>query len=183
MGFLESLDRLDREAFFALAGQGGPMADAVFAVISSTWAAVAVWFLLWAMRRRDVDMASWIWLLIAMLAAYALADWTSSALKELLARPRPCWELEGRFRLVGRCKGQFGLVSGHAATTWALLTVFWRSQPPRGLAALALLWSLSVPVSRIYLGVHYPGDVLAGALVGIALGALILRIRPLPSRA
>jgi hypothetical protein len=93
MGFLESLDRLDREAFFALAGQGGPMADAVFAVISSTWAAVAVWFLLWAMRRRDVDMASWIWLLIAMLAAYALADWTSSALKELLARPRPCWEL------------------------------------------------------------------------------------------
>lgn len=182
MGFLESLDRLDRGAFLAVAGQGGPLADTAFALISSSAVATVVWLLFWVSRRRDYTVQSWIWLLVTMVAAFAVADWAASALKELLGRPRPCWALEGQFRLVGSCKGQFGLVSGHAATTWALLTVFLRSRPPRILAGLAVLWAVAVPVSRIYLGVHYPGDVVAGAVVGVLVATLLLRIRPLPSR-
>ncbi len=182
MGLLESLDRLDRDAFLAVAGHGGPLADTAFALVSTSWLATLVWLILWASRRRDYAIQDWIWLMLTMVAAFALADWTSSALKELFGRPRPCWALEGQFRLVGSCKGQFGLVSGHAATTWALLTVFLRSRPPRILAGLAVLWAVAVPVSRIYLGVHYPGDVVAGAVVGVLVTTVLLRVRPLPSR-
>lgn len=182
MGFLESLDRLDRGAFLALAGHGGPVADTVFTLVSSGWLATLVWLVLWAARRREYSVQGWFWLMLTMVAAFAAADWVSSGLKELLGRPRPCWALEGEFRLVGACKGQFGLVSGHSATTWALLTVFLRSQPPRVLAGLAILWAIAVPLSRIYLGVHYPGDVVAGAAVGVLVATFLLRLRPLPSR-
>lgn len=181
MGLLESLDRLDRAAFLAVAGQGGPEADAVFTVISSGWTAVLVWLVLALAQRRTGALVAWIWFAVTMLAAFGAADLVASALKTALARPRPCWTLEGQFRLVGACKGAFGLVSGHAATTWALFTVFLRSRPNRWIAALALLWALAVTYSRVYLGVHYPGDVLAGAVVGSSLAAFILRIRPLTS--
>lgn len=181
MGLLESLDRLDRAAFLAVAGQGGPEADAVFTVISSGWTAVLVWLVLALAQRRTGALVAWIWFAVTMLAAFGAADLVASALKTALARPRPCWTLEGQFRLVGACKGAFGLVSGHAATTWALFTVFLRSRPNRWIAALALLWALAVTYSRVYLGVHFPGDVLAGAVVGSSLAAFILRIRPLTS--
>ena len=181
MGLLESLDRLDRAAFLAVAGQGGPEADAVFTVISSGWTAVLVWLVLALAQRRTGALAAWIWFAVSMLAAFGAADLVASALKTALARPRPCWTLEGQFRLVGACKGAFGLVSGHAATTWALFTVFLRSRPNRWIAALALLWALAVTYSRVYLGVHFPGDVIAGAVVGSSLAAFILRIRPLTS--
>lgn len=181
MGLLESLDRLDRAAFLAVAGQGGPVADAAFTLISNGWTAAAVWLGLALMQRRTGALAAWIWFAVTMLAAFGAADLVASALKTALARPRPCWALEGQFRLVGACKGAFGLVSGHAATTWALATVFLRSRPRRGVAALALGWALAVTYSRVYLGVHYPGDVLAGAVVGSSLAAFILRIRPLTS--
>jgi undecaprenyl-diphosphatase len=181
MGLLESIDRLDREAFLAVAGHGGPEADAVFTLISSGWTALLVWLALTLALRRSGTLVSWIWLAVTLVAAFGAADLVASALKTALERPRPCWALEGQFRLVGACKGAFGLVSGHAATTWALFTVFLRSRPGRWLAALALIWALAVSYSRVYLGVHYPGDVLAGAVVGSSLAALILRIRPLTS--
>lgn len=181
MGFIESLDRLDRSVFLDLAGHGGPWADQLCTAVSNTWVALAIWFVLWAVQRPNFSLSAWIWFLIALVAAFAASDWVATLLKNIIERPRPCWALEGEFRAVAPCRGAFGFVSGHAATTWALLTVYVASRPGRRLMVLAVLWALAVPFSRVYLGVHYPGDVLAGALLGIAVGRLILRIRPLSS--
>jgi undecaprenyl-diphosphatase len=178
---LRSLDRLDRELFLALAGQGGPGADALWSAVSNTYVALAFWLLLWALRRPAFELKSWIWLLITLVAAFAAADWLANLVKSAVERPRPCFDLEGQFRSVAACRGAFGFFSGHAATTWALLTVYLASRPPRALAALAVLWALAVPYSRIYLGVHYPGDVLVGSLAGLGVARLLLRLRPLPS--
>lgn len=181
MELLESLDRLDRAGFLAFAGQGGPAADALFTLMSSGWLAAVVWLGLALIQRRPGALIPWIWLVVTMLAAFGAADLVASGLKDALGRPRPCWSLEGQFRPVAACKGAFGFVSGHAATTWAIFTVYVRSRPPRWAVALALMWALAVSVSRVYLGVHYPGDVLAGAAVGASISLLIVRIRPLTS--
>lgn len=183
MGLIESLDRLDRSAFLSLAGHGGPWADAFLTAVSDVWIALAFWLVLWFAQRRTFSTNAWIWFLITLVAAFAAADWVATLLKNIFERPRPCWTLEGQYRAVAACRGAFGFVSGHSATTWAMLTVYMASRPQRGVLAVAILWALAVPYSRIYLGVHYPGDVLAGAILGIIIGKLILRLRPLTSRA
>lgn len=165
-----------------MAGQGGPLADGIFTAASSAWLALALWFLFWATRRLDYSTSAWVWLLVTMVAAFAAADWTATLLKNFIGRPRPCWHLEGQFRALAQYKGRFGFVSGHSATTWALLAVFLASRPAVWVGRAAILWALTVSFSRVYVGVHYPGDVLAGALVGLLIARGILFLRPLSSR-
>jgi undecaprenyl-diphosphatase len=181
VGLVESLDRLDRSVFLATAGQGDLWVDHVFIAVSNIWVAFSVWLVLWAVQRPKRTFTAWMWLLITMVAAFAAADWAATLLKNIFERPRPCFALEGEFRLVASCRGAFGFVSGHAATTWALLTVYMASRPHRAFAIFAIVWALAVPFSRVYLGVHYPGDVLGGAVLGMIIGRLLVRIRPLSS--
>ena len=108
---------------------------------------------------------------IVVILAVTLADQTtSSILKPLFERLRPCHELEGVRLLVG-CGGKYGFPSSHAANFFATATVFSVFFPKYKILYLVL--AFLVAYSRIYVGVHYPSDVVVGSLVG-ALGAFIL---------
>ena len=96
---------------------------------------------------------------------------SSNLLKDLLDRPRPCNTLDDVHLLVG-CGSSFSLPSSHAANFGAVaLHLSWFY--PRGAPYLAG-WALLVGYSRVYVGVHYPGDVLVGFLVGV-LAACVVR--------
>jgi undecaprenyl-diphosphatase len=102
---------------------------------------------------------------------------SSNAIKNVVQRIRPCHEaaLQGKVHLVNNyCGGQFGFVSSHAANCFALLAFLFLLVRSRDKLLLLLLaaWAIVVSYSRIYLGVHYPGDVLGGAVLGIILGIL-----------
>lgn len=71
--------------------------------------------------------------------------------------------------------GSFGFPSAHAANTMALAVFLIRTFGRRYLTALLLGWSLLVAYSRVYLGVHYPGDILAGFLIGSAYAVAFSR--------
>lgn len=98
--------------------------------------------------------------------------------KDVFLRLRPCHEpsLEGLVRIVrDHCGGSYGFVSSHATNTFgvavfggSLLKVKYKWAFP-----LLLLWAATVSYSRIYLGVHYPGDVIGGAVLGALLGWLV----------
>jgi undecaprenyl-diphosphatase len=130
---------------------------------AAIWLAIA---LLASIARRRAEVIAWT-------ACSALLAWASAEiLKALTDRPRPDVD-----RLVSLPQSG-SLPSGHAATSFACATV---------LAALVPRWrvpffALAVLIawSRTYVGVHYPLDVLAGAVLGVALGLLVLRVlRPL----
>ncbi|MDH4100703.1 MAG: phosphatase PAP2 family protein [Nitrospirota bacterium] len=119
--------------------------------------------------------------------AILLSDQTGNQLKHLVERPRPCKELLD-IHLLGGCSNSFSFPSNHSANMFAsALILSWKY---RKLTALFFLAAVTVAFSRVYIGVHYPFDVMGGALIGLVSGALALsfehwylpRISPLLER-
>lgn len=96
----------------------------------------------------------------------------SQVLKPLMARVRPCHHQMDARRMNDICGSTYGMPSGHAANTMGVATVLYFYAPPAA-AAIAFVTSLIVGYSRIYVGVHYPGDVFAGWIVGILFGVIV----------
>ncbi|MCZ2355147.1 MAG: phosphatase PAP2 family protein [Bacteroidia bacterium] len=144
----------------------------VFATEKWTWLPwYGVW-IFWLGYRYRWRLLPW---LICLALLITLADQISSGFtKPFFERLRPCHEqsLQGLIHLlIPNCGGKFGFISSHAANTavlaaWLITTVL-KKNPV--LQTIWVLWALLVSYSRIYVGVHYPGDILAGWILGITL--------------
>lgn len=138
--------------FYSSLGNGGML-----------WIAMAV-VLLFSKRYRYVG--------VAMLCGLALG-WLvgNSLLKPLIARPRPCW-LDPSMALLISTPQDYSFPSGHTLSSTIAATVLWQSGNRLlggGGVALAVLMALS----RLYLYVHFPSDILAGVVLGILIGVVV----------
>jgi undecaprenyl-diphosphatase len=110
--------------------------------------------------------------MILVVACVAIVDPLSHyILKPLIGRIRPCYELDNIRLLVG-CGGRFSFPSNHAANSFAiacLIAYFYKRY-----AAPVMAFAVLVGISRIYLGRHYPSDVLGGMLLGAMIACLII---------
>ncbi|MCX7913821.1 MAG: glycosyltransferase family 39 protein [Thermodesulfovibrionales bacterium] len=116
--------------------------------------------------------------LIVAFFSFILADWLTNELKQLLGRARPCITLADVRLLVG-CTASFSLPSSHAANSFAiLLTLYYFTK--RNVSIWAILYlkllALLIGFSRVYVGVHYPSDVLMGALWGSLTSVFVIFI-------
>ena len=174
--FFHSLQELDRQLLLAANRTHGPVLDAVmlFASERLVWFpayALLIGWLIYRFRRRAIL------LLPVLVVAVALADSiTSRIFKPYFARLRPCHDaaVAPLLYMPWGCGGQFGFLSSHAANTAALAVFLLFGLPPgryRPLKIGVFLWAALLSYSRVYLGAHYPSDVLGGAAVGSLLGA------------
>jgi undecaprenyl-diphosphatase len=192
MDVLEQLLHIDTEILLAINGWHAPWADTLMWIISAktTWIPLyllLIGLLIWRYRKPAMKSVKWLQkvpvcvVMIVMIAlAVGAADFIASGiLKDLVARPRPTRvpELEGVLHLVnGYRSGQYGFVSSHAANTMAcglLFSLIWRNK----IATVGLmLWVAMNCYSRMYLGVHYPSDILGGLMVGVLMAVVAYQV-------
>lgn len=178
----EQLIHIDTELLLAINGWHSPWADTLMWIVSAktTWIPLyllLIGLLVWRYRKPAITPIKWLQkvpacvvMIVMIVLAVGAADFISSGiLKDWVARPRPTRvpELEGVLHLVNDYRsGRYGFVSSHAANTMAcalLFSLIWRNK----IATIGLmLWVAANCYSRIYLGVHYPTDVLGGIIVG-----------------
>lgn len=111
--------------------------------------------------------------LLFVLISVGLADRiTSGFMKPYFQRFRPCHDpvIQHIVHVVGNCGGQYGFVSSHASNSFALVVVifilFRNHKIESRLPFFLLFWAIIVSYSRIYVGVHFPTDIIVGGLVG-----------------
>ncbi|NDP21487.1 MAG: phosphatase PAP2 family protein [Paludibacter sp.] len=185
MNLIDTLNLWDTHLFLFLNGLNSTFFDGFMFAVSAklTWVPLylAVLFVIIKEWKKES-----IWIVISLVFCVVIADQISSGLiKEMVQRPRPSHaeNLQGMVHLVnGYVGGKYGFVSSHAANAFgfALLTslLFRRNY----YTYVIFGWASITAYSRIYLGVHYPLDILGGILVGI-LAALtcffaIKKLRP-----
>ena len=178
---------MDTQLFFLFnRGMANPFFDVLMPALTFHGYLMAVPFLFYALYRgatvRDDSGNTYLATAIAAVAisliSVAFADLACSWLKVVAARPRPCQSLEG-VRLIISCPRSLSFPSSHGATSFALITPFFilarRFIQTGWLAYLFVLASL-IALSRPYLGVHYPSDVVAGAAFGALLAGAMCRV-------
>jgi undecaprenyl-diphosphatase len=110
--------------------------------------------------------------LVLAFTSLLIADWSANTLKHLFECIRPCNELNG-VRLLVKCNpSSFSMPSNHAANAFAFVTPFFITFKDRMRYALVVV-AFFVGLSRVYVGVHYPSDVIVGGVIGVALAIFV----------
>lgn len=176
---IEYLDSLDRTIFLYLNGIHNHFFDVFMWYVSktATWALMVLFFF-FIIFRNNWKIA--LCIIVGMALTITFADQISSGMiKDLVERLRPTHnpEIENLVHTVRGYKGGlYGFVSSHAANTFGVAIYLSLLFKNRYITLFMILWSLLVSYSRIYLGVHYLGDILGGMVVGLVSGIVAYKI-------
>jgi undecaprenyl-diphosphatase len=170
---IDALIRQDQQFFLWLNGMHSPLMDTLMYWITYKYTWIPMYLVLVTLTLRE-DRKKGLFILLTVLIAVIIADKiTSGLMKPYYMRFRPCHEpaLQGFVHQVTDCGGLYGFASSHASTSFALaITWFVLLKNRARYMWLIFVWAAIYSYSRVYVGVHYPGDILIGAFVGLASG-------------
>jgi undecaprenyl-diphosphatase len=170
---LSHLQQLDQSIFLFLNGLHLTFLDPLFfyGTRSLIWLPLYL-LLLWLVIRKY----GWktLWIMLAVFLMITISDQLSNLVKEWVARPRPTHSagLSDVHTVNDYKGGTYGFYSAHASSNMAvaIFMIIMLGRPFRYFSLLMFSYAIFMSYTRIYLGVHYPGDILAGWLAGGTLG-------------
>ncbi|UBZ05742.1 phosphatase PAP2 family protein [Salegentibacter mishustinae] len=177
---MDKLIELDHQLFLWLNNLGNESWDWLWLLITDKWTAIPLYALLLFLIFKKFGWKPSLITVVFITLLITATDQLGNVFKDGFERLRPCRQ-EGvmeyaRFVAV-RC-GSYGFFSAHAANSMGVavfLGLLFRKVIPKMILWL-VGWALLVAYSRVYLGVHYPGDIIVGMLIGALLGFVFFKL-------
>ena len=175
---IEWIEHIDREVLFFI---NGDLTNSFFDFLAPWWRNKFFWFPLYAIflfllfsRYRQ---KMWIPLLGAALTVTAADQISSAVVKQSVERYRPCKNSEIKDQVILRlesCGAGYSFTSSHATNHFAIaIFIGLMLARKRWQWMILLAWASSIAIAQVYVGVHYPTDVFAGAILGSLIGGLV----------
>lgn len=177
---MEELIQWDWESTLFLNDWGDDYVDGFFNFITHKLSAIPLYLFLLYILYKKLPTRDFIICLISIALLITASDQLANAFKDGVERYRPFRQpgFMDQISKVGRSGGRYGFYSGHASNAVALAVFLWQllRKTHMAMAVFVLVWAAIVAYSRVYLGVHYLGDVLMGTLMGSLIAFIIYRL-------
>ncbi len=174
---LDSLVDIDHSLFLALNGAHAEWLDPVMVFCSGKLTWIPFYLLILYLVYRAYGWKRLLWFVLGVTLAILLADQLSVHLfKNTVQRLRPSHNpllADLVYLPTGHRGGLYGFVSSHAANCFAVTMVGTLLTRHAAIVWLLWIWAVVVSYSRIYMGVHFPGDVICGAIFGVLIGVVV----------
>jgi membrane-associated phospholipid phosphatase len=174
---IDQLISFDKEVFLMVnQGMSNAFFDWIMPILRNrfTWAPLYLFIIVFCIKHYKKEGVI---MIAAVLLNFAASDLISSRLvKNSYQRLRPCNDIELQDKMIQRvnCSGGYSFTSSHATNHFAMAVfltfLFYRRWKP--ILWLSLLWAASISFAQVYVGVHFPLDVVVGALLGISIGSV-----------
>ena len=174
---LETLKEIDTQWFMWINSHHTTALDWTMWTLSQHWSWAVVIVLAFVLLTLRKEPRRWWLVAIGVVLCFLLADQGSVLIKDTVCRLRPCHALEDVRMFRTHCGGQYGFVSSHAANAFAVALFFvlryWKRLKRQWPLLLLIVWALATSYSRAYLGKHYPGDLVCGAILGCIIALIV----------
>jgi len=172
---IEFLRSLDVKLLLSINGLSSPAADIIFWQLSLSWHVVVVCLLSAFYFYRKCGLKKAALFILTCIFVISISDITSNVFKKTVKRFRPTHQISLQDKLFlyqGNKGGKFGFYSAHASNTFAFTMIVYlcfNKVRRNKKNILFFIYPILVSLSRVYMGLHYPSDVFAGALLGMAI--------------
>lgn len=174
---LETLKEIDTQWFLWINSHHTTALDWTMWTLSQHWSWLVVIVLAFVLLTLRQEPRRWWLVAVGVVLCFLLADQGSVLIKDTVCRLRPCHALEDVRMFRTHCGGQYGFVSSHAANAFAVALYFvlkyWKRLKRQWPLLLLIVWALATSYSRAYLGKHYPGDLVCGAILGCIIALIV----------
>lgn len=176
---LDWLIEMDKELLLAINGWNSSFFDPIMVFITNKWSGIPIYAVLLFMifYKRNPKVATLMF--FSIILTFALTDQLAVHLfKRTFERLRPGWDptTEHLIRMLEYKGGKFGFVSNHAANFFGLAVISSGVLKKKWYTIFIFCWSAAVAYSRVYVGKHFPADVICGAIFGAFIGWLVLQL-------
>ena len=169
---MEEIILEDKQAMISLNNLGSSTFDPFWILVSEKWFWIPLYVIFLYFLYKNFTKKSLFYILLFVALGITASDQIANIFKFGFERLRPCHDpsLEGLLREV-KCGGKFGFYSAHSSNSFFVATylTILLGKKIKQLPYFLFVWAAIVAYSRVYLGMHFPGDIIVGAIMGILL--------------